>query len=86
MKTAVLHTRMTPRLKDSAESVFERIGLSSSDAIRIFFTQVVLHKGLPFNVSIPNKKTAEALKKSDRNIDFKTFASPDEAFAEWDNL
>ena len=77
---------MTPRLKDSAESVFERIGLSSSDAIRIFFTQVVLHKGLPFDVSIPNKNTVETLKESALNIDVTTFASPDEAFAEWDNL
>ena len=77
---------MTPRLKDSAESVFERIGLSSSDAIRLFFTQVVLHKGLPFDVSIPNKNTVETLKESALNIDVTTFASPDEAFAEWDNL
>ncbi|MEI7899494.1 MAG: type II toxin-antitoxin system RelB/DinJ family antitoxin [bacterium] len=71
MKTAVLHTRITPVLKNRAESILERIGLSSSDAIRIFFTQVVLHKGLPFDVSIPNKETAKVLQKSNLNIGVK---------------
>lgn len=86
MKTAVLHTRIAPTLKTQAESVFEQIGLTSSDAIRIFFKQVVLRKGLPFDVAIPNKETAEALKKSERDVGIKTFNTPDDAFAEWDDL
>jgi DNA-damage-inducible protein J len=86
MKTAVLHTRIAPVLKTQAESVLDRIGLSSSDAIRIFFKQVVLRKGLPFDVAIPNKTTAKTLKKSDRNIGIRTFKAPEEAFAKCDNL
>jgi DNA-damage-inducible protein J len=86
MKTAVLHTRIAPALKTQAESVLDQIGLSSSDAIRIFFKQVVLRKGLPFDVAIPNKATAETLRKSDQNIGVRTFKVPEEAFAEWDNL
>jgi len=86
MKTAVLHTRIAPVLKTQAESVLDQIGLSSSDAIRIFFKQVVLRKGLPFDVAIPNKTTVETLKRSDRNVGVRTFKAPEEAFAEWDNL
>ncbi len=86
MKTAVLHTRIAPTLKTQAESVFDQIGLSSSDAIRIFFKQVILRKGLPFHVAIPNKETAATLKKSQRNIGVRTFEAPEDAFAEWDNL
>ena len=86
MKTAVLHTRIAPALKTQAESIFDQIGLSSADAIRIFFKQVILRKGLPFDVAIPNKKTVETLKKSERNVGIKTFDTPDEAFAEWDSL
>ena len=85
MKTAVLHTRIAPTLKTQAETVFEQIGLSSSDAIRIFFKQVILRKGLPFDVAIPNKETAATLKKSERNIEVRTFEAPEAAFAEWDN-
>ena len=86
MKTAVLHTRIDPKLKTQAETVFEKIGLSSSDAIRIFYKQVVLRKGLPFDVSIPIKQTAAVLRESERNIGVKTFETPEDAFAEWDNL
>ena len=86
MKTAVLHTRIAPTLKTQAESVFDQIGLTSSDAIRIFFKQVVLRKGLPFDVAIPNKETADALKKSERDVGIKTFDTPDDAFGEWENL
>ncbi len=86
MKTAVLHTRIAPALKTQAETVFDQIGLTSSDAIRIFFKQVILRKGLPFDVTIPNKETAETLKKSERNIGVRTFKAPEDAFAEWDNL
>jgi DNA-damage-inducible protein J len=86
MKTAVLHTRIAPTLQTQAETVFEQIGLSSSDAIRIFFKQVILRKGLPFDVAIPNKETAATLKKSELNIEVRTFEAPEAAFAEWDNL
>ena len=86
MKTAVLHTRIAPTLKTQAETVFDKIGLSSSDAIRIFFKQVILRKGLPFDVAIPNKETAATLKNSERNIGIRTFEAPEDAFAEWENL
>lgn len=86
MKTDVLHTRVAPKLKSEAESVFDQLGISSSDAIRIFLKQVVLHQGLPFAVSLPNKETIDTLEKSERDIDVTTFATPDEAFAAWDNL
>lgn len=86
MKTAVLHTRIAPSLKAQAESVLDQLGLSSSDAIRIFFKQVVLRKGIPFDVAIPNRATAETLKKSAQNIGVKTFDTPEDAFAAWDAL
>ena len=86
MKTDVLHTRISPALKTQAEIIFDQIGISSSDAVRIFLKQVVLRKGLPFDVAIPNKETAAALRKSEQDIGIKTFATPEEAFAEWDSL
>lgn len=86
MKTDVLHTRISPTLKTQAETVFDQIGISSSDAIRIFFKQVVLRKGLPFDVAIPNKETADALRESEQDIGITTFATPEAAFAAWDNL
>ena len=50
---ATVHVRMDSKLKDSAESVFSQLGLSSSDAIKLFYKQVELNGGLPFEIKIP---------------------------------
>ncbi len=50
---AVVQARMHPDLKAAAESVFAHLGLSPSEAIRVFYKQVELHQGLPFDLKIP---------------------------------
>ena len=34
------------------------LGLTASDAIRLFYRQLALHKGLPFDVKLPNSGNA----------------------------
>ncbi|MBE7502465.1 MAG: type II toxin-antitoxin system RelB/DinJ family antitoxin [Verrucomicrobiales bacterium] len=53
MKEAVVRARVQSRLKKDAEAVFEKLGISTTEAIRMFLSQVRLHKGLPFSLSIP---------------------------------
>ena len=60
-KTQMVHARIDPRLKNSAERIFTRIGISTTEAIRLFLTQVEMHKGLPFPVRIPNEETIAAM-------------------------
>ena len=64
-KSAFLNTRIDPVLKLEAENVFEGIGVSSSQAITMFYQQVVLRRGLPFEVRLPNAETVAALKEAD---------------------
>lgn len=45
-------------LKIAAEKVFESLGLTPSEAIRLFYKQVELHQGLPFEVKIPERAMA----------------------------
>lgn len=54
MKDAIVRARVTPRLKEEAESVFEGLGISTTEAIRMFLTQVKLRRGLPFVVELPD--------------------------------
>lgn len=61
MKTQVINARVEPKLKSSAEKIFKSLGMSTTDAISIFLSQVVLNKGLPFEVKIPNKETRAAI-------------------------
>jgi DNA-damage-inducible protein J len=54
MKDAVVRARVEPRLKEEAETVFECLGISTTEAIRMFLTQVKMRRGLPFAVEIPD--------------------------------
>jgi DNA-damage-inducible protein J len=61
MKTEIIHARIEPFLKQNAEKIFRRLGMTTSEAISIFMGQVVLNKGLPFPVSLPNATTRKAI-------------------------
>lgn len=63
MKTEIINARVEPALKASAEKIFRALGMNTTDAISIFLSQVVLTKGLPFDVRLPNKATAAAMKE-----------------------
>jgi DNA-damage-inducible protein J len=55
-RDAFIRARTDAQLKDTVEAIFEQIGINTTDAVNIFFHQVVLHQGLPFDVKIPNKR------------------------------
>lgn len=64
-KTETLNARIEPALKANAERILKKIGLSNAEAIRLFYTQICLNKGLPFSVNIPNKTTLAAMRDAD---------------------
>ena len=65
-KTTVLHVRMEPELKESAEKVLEKIGLTSSEAINIFYRQIIIQSSIPFNIS--SEKKEKVLKKNKKSL------------------
>ena len=74
-KTETVRARVQPELKRGAEAVLKRIGLTSSEAITLFLTQVKLTKGLPFPVRVPNKTTRRAIKETRARRNVETFDS-----------
>ena len=60
-KSAMIRARTEPKLKNDLEKIFHELGLSCTEAINIFFHQVKLQHGLPFDVKIPNKTTLKAM-------------------------
>ena len=78
-KTETIRARVKPELKRDAEAVLKKIGLTSSEAITLFLTQVKLNKGLPFPVRIPNKATRRAINEARARKNLETF----ESVAEW---
>jgi DNA-damage-inducible protein J len=60
-KSAQINARIDPDLKQETEKIFDELGLSTTQAITLFFKQVTLQQGLPFAVAIPNAETRKAI-------------------------
>jgi DNA-damage-inducible protein J len=69
-KTSTVRARIKPDLKDSAEKVFRELGLNSTQAITLFYKQVELRHGLPFDIVIPTDSTRKTFEATDagRNL------------------
>ena len=64
-KTAMIRARVDPTLKREADSILGALGLSATEAITMFYKQVQLRNGLPFDVVIPNKLTRSTMADTD---------------------
>ncbi|MDR3293324.1 MAG: type II toxin-antitoxin system RelB/DinJ family antitoxin [Clostridiales bacterium] len=67
-KSDVIHARLDPILKANVEGILMQIGLTTSDAVNLFFKQVELNGGLPFELRIPNynSETLAAIEEARR--------------------
>ena len=83
-KTAMIRARVEPALKQEAEECFSELGLSATEAITLFYKQVALHRGLPFEVKIPNAETVEALQQARSRERLTEYASLEELKATLD--
>ena len=76
-KSEMIRARVEPRLKHRAENVFDTLGLTPTEAITLFYTQVTLRRGLPFEVKIPNKATQAAMREAEEGRNLKRWKSLD---------
>jgi DNA-damage-inducible protein J len=79
-KSAIVSTRIDPALKDNAENIFKRLGLTVAQAITLFYKQVELQHGLPFHIKIPNEETKMALRDAQLKQNLVDFESADQLF------
>lgn len=83
-KTETIRARVEPELKHEAEALLKDLGLSATDAITVFYRQVVLHRGLPFDVRIPNAETVEALRQAETGEGLIEYSGLEELKAQFD--
>jgi len=79
-KSAMVRARIEPDLKEHAEEVFQNLGISVTQAITIFYKQVELRNGLPFNVTIPNAVTMKTFEATDSGDDLVFCKNSDDMF------
>ncbi len=84
-KTATIQIRIDPKVKSQAQKILDKLNISMSEAISIFLTQVSLHKGIPFEIKIPNKLTEDTLRKSEKGKDLHEVSDVKQLFEELEN-
>lgn len=80
---AVVRARIDHATKREATQLFQKMGLTVSDAIRMMLVQAVAERALPFEVKLPNRETLAALEDS-RNGVVTRVNSVDDLFADLD--
>ena len=68
-KTANLYVRVEPDIKEQAEAILSTLGISASNAINMFYRQIILRQGLPFDVSIPQLRPLSLNNLSEEELD-----------------
>ena len=79
VKTATARALINPEVKKEAESILKEIGLSVSNSVELFYRQVVVQRGLPFELQVPNEKTMKAIRNS-RSGKGRRFTGPEDLF------
>jgi DNA-damage-inducible protein J len=79
-KTSTIRARIEPDLKGNAERIFRQLGLTTTQAITLFYKQVELKKGLPFDVAIPNERTRKTFSDTDAGHDLILCDDTDDMF------
>ena len=83
-KTTTVQARIDPVLKQDVEKVLAKIGLNSTAAITMFYSQIKLRQGLPFDARIPNAETKAAIKEARGRKSLKRYDSAAAMFEDLD--
>lgn len=67
-KTANLYARIEPDVKEQAESILSTLGIPVSNAINIYYKQIILNRGLPFDVKIPTARPLNVSEMSETEL------------------
>ena len=79
-QSAKLNTRLEPELKAQVEGILKELGLTTAEAIRIYFKQIIRHQGIPFEVRIPTAETLAAMEEARSKENLVTYTTPEEHF------
>ena len=66
MNESIIRSRIDPATKEEASRLLQKMGLTMSDAIRLFLNRVIADKGLPFQVLTPSEATMAAVRAVER--------------------
>lgn len=70
--TSAVYARIDTKLKENAEGILSQFGISPSSAIQMLYSQIVLKKGIPFELEAPDtvERQVKRIRKEIRSLDF----------------
>ena len=68
-KSTNLYIRVEPDVKNSAEEILSQLGIPMSNAVSMFLKQVILRRGMPFDVTLPALPPLDISMLSERELD-----------------
>ncbi len=67
-KSANLYARIEPDVKEQAENILSALGIPASSAINMFYKQIILNRGIPFEVKLPTAKPVDVAELSEAEL------------------
>jgi len=67
-KSANLYARIEPDLKEQAESILAALGIPASNAITMFYKQIIMQRGMPFDVKLPASRVVDVSTLSNEQL------------------
>ena len=83
-QTSMLHVRVDDETKAQASEALAAIGMSVSEAVRLFLRRVAAEQKFPLELKVPNAETRAAMAEADKIVRTRRgrFASAEELFAD----
>ena len=67
--TSAVYARIDKELKENAEEILSKLGISPSSAIQMLYSQIVLRKCIPFDLRLPSEKPVAVGSMSREQLD-----------------
>lgn len=81
-KTATVTVRLDPKVKKNALKVLEKLGITTSQAVTMYFNQISVEQGLPFRPHIPNAETERVMEEARAGRNLNTAKDLDDLVAQ----
>jgi DNA-damage-inducible protein J len=81
-KTATVTVRLDPKVKKNAQKVLDRLGITTSQAVTMYFNQISEEQGLPFRPHIPNEETEQVMAEAFAGKNLHAAKDIDDLFAQ----
>lgn len=84
-QSAVIHARIDASTKEATERILDSLGLTPTEAIRLFYRQIAMRGEFPLELRVPNRVTADALQRADRGEDTEVFSDVRSLYDSWES-